>query len=349
MANEITPALRSKLNGYLQERIVNFGSLLSADKFSDGQSNPTYLLTTDTSKYVLRRKPEGPVLPSAHAVDREFRVMSALAKTPVPIPTMHLLCEDVDVIGSMFYVMEFVDGPLYWDAQLSEISEPAVRGEIYDQMNKTLAYLHSVDIDAIGLSEFGRPGSYFERQYKRWSKQYRASETDKIEAMEILMEWLPKNMPEDDGRVSLIHGDYRIDNIIFARNEPRILAVLDWELSTLGHPFSDLAYQCMQLRMPSDPSLGNLAGLDTVDRHALGIPTEEEYVSRYCERMGLKEIPNWSFYLVFNFFRFSSILQGIMKRYEDGSASNEQALSYGKMARPTAEMALAYLQNEKLL
>ncbi|MBL4865386.1 MAG: phosphotransferase family protein [Pseudomonadales bacterium] len=349
MTNEITPALIDKLNTYLSTRIDGFGSLLSAEKFSDGQSNPTYLLTTDSSKYVLRRKPEGPVLPSAHAVDREFRVMSALSSTPVPVPTMHLLCEDIEIIGSMFYIMEFVDGPLYWDAQLTEISEPSVRGEIYDQMNRVLADLHSVDINAVGLSEFGRPGSYFERQYKRWSKQFRASETDKIEAMEVLMEWLPKNMPEDDGRVSLIHGDYRIDNIIFAPNEPKILAVLDWELSTLGHPFSDMAYQCMQLRMPADPSLGNLAGLGNIDRRALGIPTEEEYVSRYCERMGLKEIPNWPFYLAFNFFRFSSILQGIMKRYQDGSASNEQALSYGKMAGPTAELAIEYLQSENLL
>lgn len=349
MANEITPGLIDNLNAYLGNRIDGFGHLSNAEKFSDGQSNPTFLLTTDTSKYVLRRKPEGPTLPSAHAVDREYRVMSALANTPVPVPSMLVLCEEPGIIGSMFYIMEYIDGPLYWDAQLTEIPEPSTRGAIYDQMNQVLADLHSVDVNAIGLNDFGRPGSYFERQFNRWSKQYRASETGKIEAMELLMKWLPKNMPEDDGRVSLIHGDYRIDNIIFAHDEPKIIAVLDWELSTLGHPFSDIAYQCMQLRMPTDRSLGNLAGLGNADRFSLGIPTEEEYVARYCERMGLNDIPNWPFYLAFNFFRFASILQGIMKRYQEGSASNEQALNYGKMARPTADLAIEYLQGENLL
>ena len=354
-----SPDSMAKLNRYLSNRIAGFGTLLSADKFSDGQSNPTYLLTTDQSKYVLRRKPEGPVLPSAHAVDREFKVMAALASTPVPVPIMHLLCEDNDIIGSMFFIMEYVQGTLHWDAQLaqtqlaktqlSQTQDRPLRGAIYDQMNQVLADLHDVDINAVGLSDFGRPGGYCQRQYTRWSKQYRASETETIEAMELLMQWLPNNMPEDDGRVSLIHGDYRIDNIIFANDSPTIIAVLDWELSTLGHPFSDLAYQCMQLRMPADLALGNLSGLGGLDRQALGIPTEKEYVARYCQRRGLQEIPHWSFYLAFNFFRFAAILQGIMKRYQEGTASNDQALSYGQMARPTAELAVEYLRRENLL
>lgn len=335
----------AKLGTYLADQIDDFGKLISAEKFDGGQSNPTYKLTTDTASYVLRRKPSGPLLPSAHAVDREYRVMSALASTPVPVPTMHVLCEDENIIGSMFYVMDFVDGNIYWDAQLTEV-EPALRGPMYDKMNEVLAALHSVDITAAGLTDFGRPGSYFERQFNRWSKQYRASETEHIEEMEQLMKWLPKHMPAEDGRVSLIHGDYRLDNMIFAANQPDVLAVLDWELSTLGHPFSDIAYQCMQLRMPADPTLGNLGGLGGVDRHALGIPTEEAYVASYCKRMGLTEIPDWSFYLTFSFFRFAAILQGIMKRYQDGTASNAEALTYGKMTRPMAETAIAYLREQ---
>ncbi len=335
----------AKLGAYLADRIADFGKLISAEKFDGGQSNPTYKLTTDAASYVLRRKPPGPLLPSAHAVDREYRVMSALADTPVPVPTMHVLCEDDDIIGSMFYVMDFVDGNIYWDAQLTEV-DPALRGPMYDKMNEVLAALHSVDITAAGLADFGRPGSYFERQFNRWSKQYRASETEHIEEMEQLMTWLPKHMPAEDGRVSLIHGDYRLDNMIFATNQAEVLAVLDWELSTLGHPFSDIAYQCMQLRMPADPALGNLGGLGGVDRHALGIPTEEEYVASYCKRMGLAEIPDWSFYLTFSFFRFAAILQGIMKRYQDGTASSAEALTYGKMTRPMAETAIAYLREQ---
>ncbi len=336
------------LGPYLAEKIPGFGKILSAEKFSGGQSNPTYMLTTDSKKYVLRRKPPGKLLPSAHAVDREFRVMSALADTGVPVPTMHLLCSDDTIIGSMFYIMDFVDGDIYWDAQLSDIDKEK-RGPMYDQMNAALAALHQVDIKAVDLETFGRPGSYFERQYSRWTKQYRAAETETIESMETLMAWLPKNMPEDDGRVSLIHGDYRLDNFMFSQDQTEILAVLDWELSTLGHPFSDIAYQCMQLRMPADPSLGNLAGLAGIDRATLGIPSEEEYVAAYCKRMGLSEIPNWTFYMAFSFFRFAAILQGIMKRYQDGTASNEQALAYGKMARPMADAAIEYLKERDLI
>lgn len=334
-----------RLSAYLADHIEGFGKLQSADKFEGGQSNPTFLLTTDNRRFVLRRKPPGPLLPSAHAVDREYRVMSALADTDVPVPAMRVLCDDDDVIGSMFYVMDFVDGDIFWDAQLLEV-DPALRGPMYDKMNAVLAALHSVDLKATGLEDFGRPGNYFERQFKRWSKQYRASETEHIEAMETLMDWLPEHLPEDDGKVSLIHGDYRLDNMIFASGEAEVLAILDWELSTLGHPYSDIAYQCMQLRMPTDPELGNLSGLANADRVALGIPSEEEYVAAYCRRMGLSEIPDWSYYLTFSFFRFAAILQGIMKRYQDGTASSTEALTYGKMARPMAEIAIEYLAEQ---
>lgn len=345
MSQRLDPLPIARLNSYLGDQIDDFGKLLNAEKFEHGQSNPTYLLTTDKAKYVLRRKPPGPLLPSAHAVDREYRVMSALADTAVPVPTMYVLCEDDDVIGSMFYIMDYIDGDIHWDAQLTEV-DTSLRGAMYDHMNEVLAALHSVDIDAVGLQDFGRPGSYFERQFKRWSKQYRASETEPCEAMEQLMAWLPEHMPAEDGRVGLIHGDYRLDNMVFSAGGSRVIAVLDWELSTLGHPFSDIAYQCMQLRMPADIALGNLAGLGDLDRHQLGIPTEDEYVASYCKRMGLAEIPDWSFYLAFSFFRFSAILQGIMKRYQDGTASSTEALTYGKMAHPMAETAIEYLSEQ---
>lgn len=345
MTTDIDQLPQAQLGSYLVDHIDGFGKLVRAEKFSGGQSNPTYLLTTATAKYVLRSKPPGDLLPSAHAVDREYRVMKALANTSVPVPRVRHLCEDDDVIGRMFYVMDCVEGTVYWDAQLDG-KTPGDRSQMYDEMNRVLTDLHQVDITAVGLETFGRPGNYFERQLNRWSKQYRASETETVLEMEQLMEWLPANMPADDGRVALIHGDYRLDNMMFANDCPKVLAVLDWELSTLGHPFSDIAYQCMQLRMPNDPALGNLSGLDGVDRKVLGIPTEEEYVAKYCERMGLAQIPNWSFYLAFSFFRFAAILQGIMKRYQDGTASSSEALSYGRMARPMAEKAVQFLREQ---
>ena len=345
MAQPIDQLPLERLGGYLAAQIPGFGSLAKAEKFEGGQSNPTFLLTASSGRYVLRRKPPGEVLPSAHAVDREYRVMKALAATGVPVPRMRVLCADDDVIGSMFYVMDFLDGNVYWDAPLQGFAN-ADRAAIYDRMNAVLADLHQVDIEAVGLADFGKPGNYFERQLSRWTKQYRASETERIEAMETLMEWLPGRMPADDGRVALIHGDYRLDNLMFAKDRPEIIAVLDWELSTLGHPFSDIAYQCMQLRIPANPDLGNLGGLGGLDRRALGIPSEEEYVARYCERMGLEGIPDWSFYLGFSFFRFAAILQGIMKRYQDGTASSTQALTYGRMTRPMAEMAVDFLREQ---
>lgn len=345
MAQPIDQLPLDRLGSYLAAKIPDFGSLHKAEKFEGGQSNPTFLLTASSGRYVLRRKPPGEVLPSAHAVDREYRVMQALAATRVPVPRMRVLCADDDVIGSMFYVMDFLDGNVYWDAPLQGFTK-ADRAAMYDRMNAVLADLHQVDVEAVGLADFGKPGNYFERQCSRWVKQYRASETERIEAMETLMEWLPGRMPADDGRVALIHGDYRLDNLMFAKDRPEIIAVLDWELSTLGHPFSDIAYQCMQLRIPANPDLGNLGGLGGLDRRELGIPSEEEYVARYCERMGLPGIPDWSFYLGFSFFRFAAILQGIMKRYQDGTASSTQALTYGKMTRPMAEMAVDFLREQ---
>ncbi|HEV2558185.1 MAG TPA: phosphotransferase [Microvirga sp.] len=310
----------ARLGPYLATVIEGFGTLRSAEKFAGGQSNPTFLLTATGGRYVLRRKPPGQLLKSAHAVDREFRVMAALARTDVPVPRVLHLCEDDAVIGSMFYVMEYLEGRIFWDGTLPEL-EPTERGAVYDAMNAALAALHRIDPAAIGLADYGKPGSYFERQVARWTAQYRSSETHAIRPMDDLIAWLEREMPADDGRVSLVHGDYRLDNMIFAPDAPRILALLDWELSTLGHPYADLAYQCMQLRLPSE---GSFRGVGSIDRRAHGIPSEEDYVARYCERTGVAGIENWSFYLAFSFFRLAAILQGVYKRALDGNASNPE-------------------------
>ena len=326
----------NKLATYLADVIPGFTGPLTSKKFDGGQSNPTFLLTTPNKKYVLRRKPPGVLLKSAHAVDREFKVISALAETKVPVAQAYHLCEDEAVIGSMFYVMEFVAGRVLWDPALPELDNTS-RTAMYAEMSRVLAELHSVDINAVGLSDFGKPGSYFERQVGRWSKQYRASETETITEMETLLEWLPNNMPADDGKVSLVHGDFRLDNIMFEPAGTNALALVDWELYTLGHPYADLAYQCMQLRMQHDCVMPGLGG---IDRAALGIPSEEEYVAQYCERMGLEKIDNWNFYLVFSFFRFAAILQGVKKRALDGNASSEKALQMGEQVIPLAKLAV---------
>lgn len=326
----------ARLGPFLAERIAGFGRLVSAEKFAGGESNPTFLLRTDTGAYVLRRKPAGQLLKSAHAVDREFRVMAALAGTGVPVPRVHLLCEDESIIGSVFYVMEFLQGRIFWDATLPDLSR-GERGAVYDAMNATLAALHSVDPAAVGLGDFGRPGSYFARQVSRWSQQYRASETTPVPDMNSLIAWLERSIPPDDGQVSLVHGDYRLDNMMFAPDAPRVIALLDWELSTLGHPFADLAYQCMQWRLPAE---GAFTGLGDLDRRAHGLPTEEEYVARYCERRGISGIPDWNFYLAFSFFRLAAILQGVHKRALDGSASNpERGIRLGETVPILAAMA----------
>jgi len=324
---------------WLQAHVSGFEGPARLDKFKGGQSNPTFKLTAASGTYVLRRQPAGKLLRSAHAVDREFRVMQALAGSGVPVPRVHGLCESRDVIGSMFYVMEFCDGRIFWDATLATLDSNEERGAIYDEMNRVLAALHRVDPAAVGLDDYGKPGNYFARQLTRWTGQYRASELQPIPAMEDLMAWLDANQPPDDGRVALVHGDYRLDNMVFHAHEPRIIAVLDWELSTLGHPLADLAYQCMQLRMPSDA--GATPGLKGIDRDALGIPSEAEYVARYCERTGIAHIDNWTFYLAFSFFRLAAIIQGVAKRAVNGNASNPRAAELGQWVDPLARMALA--------
>lgn len=324
----------ARLASFLAAGMDGFHGPLVVEKFPGGQSNPTYLLSAASGRYVLRRKPPGQLLTSAHAVDREYGVLSALAGTDVPVPGVHLLCEDESVIGSMFYIMDFVEGRILWDPALPEQS-PGERTAMYDEMNRVLATLHGVAIDEVGLTDYGRTGNYFERQLARWTKQYRASETQPNPAMESLIIWLNNNMPPDEGRISLIHGDYRLDNVIFHPTEPRVLAILDWELSTLGNPFADLAWQCMQLRLPASAAI---PGLGTLDRTAVGIPTEEEYVRRYCERNGLDGIEHWAFYIAFSYFRLAAILQGIQKRALEGNASSRKALDYGALAKPLSEM-----------
>jgi len=331
-----------ELGPYLEANIESFKGLNDAKKFEGGQSNPTFLLTADSGQYVLRRQPPGELLKSAHAVDREYRVINALKDTDVPVARADHLCEDRDVIGSMFYVMSFENGRIFWNPALPEFDNKQ-RTDIFDEMNRVLCALHDVDIEAVGLGDYGRPGNYFERQIGRWTKQYKASETEPIAAMDQLMDWLPANIPADDGKVSLIHGDYRLDNIIFHPTQTSALALLDWELSTLGHPYADLAYQCMQLRLGPDAVI---AGLGELDRKALGIPTEAEYVARYCERRKIDGIPNWDFYLAFSFFRFAAILQGVLKRAIEGNASSQKAFDYGALAPTLAAMAVDLIEKD---
>lgn len=332
------PIDNEKLSAYLQQHVDGFQGPISLEKFSGGQSNPTYKVTAQSGVYVLRRQPPGKLLKSAHAVDREYRVLDALKNTAVPVAKVYHLCQDTSVIGSMFYLMEYCDGKVYWSASLAEIDTNEHRAAMYDAMNKTLASLHSVDVEAVGLSDFGKAGNYYERQLVRWTSQYRLTELQTIPAMDVLIQWLEDNLPPDDGRVCLVHGDFRLDNMMFAKNNVEIIAVLDWELSTLGHPFADLAYQCMQLRMPA--GMGTIDGLKDVDRASLGIPSEEEYVGQYCQRMGIERIDNWAFYLAFSFFRLAAIAQGVAKRATEGNASNENANQVGSFVAPLAKMAL---------
>lgn len=322
---------------YLTEHLDGYAGPLDVTKFQGGQSNPTFLLKTPARNYVLRRKPPGVLLKSAHAVDREYRVQKALADTDVPVAKMYLLCEDDDVIGSAFYIMDHVDGHNYSDPTMPD-RDPAHRAGVIDEMNRVLAALHEVDIDAVGLSDYGPPGNYFERQVGRWSKQYRASETETIPAMDELMEKLAANVPDDDGQRTLVHGDYRIDNMIFAHEGTECLAVLDWELSTIGHPFADLAAVIMQWQMPAGSEGRGLGG---IDRTELGLPSDAEFVAKYCERRGLSGIDNFGYYLAFNFFRMAAIIQGVLKRALDGNASNpERAMKVGRYVPVFAQHGL---------
>ena len=316
------------------ERFLGFG-LSHIEQFKGGQSNPTYRLAArDGRKFVLRRKPPGKLLPSAHAVDREYRVIRALHAVGFPVARPHVLCEDESVIGTAFYVMDCVEGRVLWDQSLPGMTR-AERAAIWDELNRVIARLHSIDYRAVGLEGFGKPGSYIERQIARWSKQYQASETEPIAAMDHLIAWLPKNIPPE-AATTVVHGDYRLDNAIFHPEEPRILAVLDWELSTLGDPLADFAYHCMSWHIPP----GQFRGIAGLDLASLGIPAEEDYVRCYCERTGRPAISpsHWDFYLAYNLFRIAAILQGIMKRVVDGTAASEHARDAGRRARPMAEL-----------
>jgi aminoglycoside phosphotransferase (APT) family kinase protein len=322
-----------RLSNWLSANIAGFAGPVRLERVAGGQSNPTFRLHAASGDYVLRSKPQGEVLPSAHAVDREFRVLEALAGSGVPIPPVHALCRDDSVFGSMFYVMDLVRGRVFWDPRLPELT-PNERSAIFDSMNETIARIHTLDPVALGLGDFGRTGAYVQRQIGRWTKQYRASEIEPNEAMEHLIDWLPRHMPED-GDTRLIHGDYRIDNLIIHPTEPRVVAVLDWELSTLGDPIADLAYQLMSWRFPPDLFRG-LAGTDF---RAAGIPDEDEYLAAYLARTGGAKPAQWEFYIVLSMFRIAAILQGIAKRAVDGTAANADAAVVGAKARPISELA----------
>lgn len=337
------------LSAWMQAHIPGFAGPLSLEQFKGGQSNPTYKLITPGRSYVMRSKP-GPVaklLPSAHAIEREFTVMRALAGSEVPVPAMLGLCEDESIIGRAFYLMEFMPGRIFWDQALPGMTT-AERGAIYSEMNRVIAALHKVDFAALGLSGYGKPGNYFERQIGRWSKQYLASVTQPIEAMDQLIEWLPKHIPasaSDEREVAIVHGDFRIDNLVFHPTEPRVIAVLDWELSTLGHPLADFSYHCMSWHIQTS---GVARGLGGKDLAALGIPDELSYVQSYCERTGRSDVArvmaDWNFYLAYNLFRIAAILQGIAKRVETGTASSQQAREAGAGARPLAELGWQFAQ-----
>jgi aminoglycoside phosphotransferase (APT) family kinase protein len=321
------------LDSYLRSHVEGYSGILTVRQFAGGQSNPTYYLEAGGRPYVLRKKPPGKLLPSAHQVDREYRVISALGKAGFPACKTYALCEDESVIGTAFYVMEFVEGRLFREIRLPNVAA-AERGAIYDAMNAALAKLHAIDPAAIGLADYGKPGNYYSRQISRWTRQYEASKTEEIEAMTRLIDWLPVNIPAGE-EVSIVHGDFRLENMIFHATEPRVLAVLDWELSTLGHPLGDLAYNCMPY-YSTHPRMG---GLDGYDCAANGIPTEAEYVAAYCRRTGRAGIDAWPFYMAFSLFRSASILQGVYARGLAGNASSESATSLGGMVRMSAERA----------
>jgi aminoglycoside phosphotransferase (APT) family kinase protein len=339
---------QAALTLWLQENLEGFAGPLTVEMFKGGQSNPTYKLNTPGKSYVMRAKP-GPVaklLPSAHAVEREFAVMQGLQGTDVPVPRMYCLCEDESIIGRAFYIMEFMQGRVMWDQSLPGMT-PAQRRAIYLEMNRVIAALHTVKFADRGLSGYGKPGNYFERQIGRWSKQYTASITTPIAEMDQLMEWLPKNIPamaRDENLVSIVHGDYRLDNLMFDAEQPQVLAVLDWELSTLGHPLADFSYHCMAWHIPPGAFRG-IAGLNFAE---LGIPSEDEYIRLYCDRTGLATPEqlkvDWNFYMAYNMFRIAAILQGIAKRVEAGTASSAQAVSSAAGARPLAQMAWKFAQ-----
>lgn len=329
-----------RLAAHLEQHLPDFRGPVEVQQFQGGQSNPTYLIATPTAKYVMRSKP-GPaakLLPSAHAIEREFHVMRALAAQGIPVPWTLLLVEDESVIGRAFYLMQHVEGRIFWDQSLPDLDR-VERAAIYDEMNRVIARLHSIDIERAGLSDYGKAGNYFERQIGRWSRQYRASETERIDAMDSLIEWLPKHIPAGD-ETTVVHGDYRMDNLIFHPGEPRIIAILDWELSTLGHPLADFSYHCMSWHIPP----GAFRGIAGLDHAALGIPDEQEYIRHYVERTGRAAIDHWDFYLAYNLFRIAAILQGVYKRATEGLASSDNARQASENAKALAELGWRYAQ-----
>lgn len=328
------------LASYLRAQVAGFSGPVAVEQFQGGQSNPTYRVTAGDRRYVLRRKPPGKLLPSAHAVDREYRVMAALAHTGVPVAKMLVLCEDAAVIGTPFYLMEYIDGRILWDPTLPGMTR-GERAAHYDELNRVQATLHQVDYRSVGLDDFGKPGRYIERQIARWSKQYGAAGAARIPSMDTLIAWLPGKVPQED-ETSIVHGDFRLDNVIFHPTEPRILAVLDWELATLGHPVSDFAYQVMAWRLAP----GVFRGLKGADLPGLGIPTETEYVAAYCRRTGRSGIPNWEFYLIFNMFRIAAILHGVLARALQGNAASQNAFEQGSRAKLIADVAWDMAQRQ---
>lgn len=331
----------ANLEDYLLSNVEGFRGPLSVRQFKGGQSNPTYLLASPSGRYVMRRKPSGKLLKSAHAVDREFQVISALYTAGFPVPRPYALCVDEQIVGTMFFIMEFVDGRIFWDLDLPGLSRQE-RTEIYDSVGETIAQLHSFDYEGIGLADYGKPGNYFARQISRWSKQYYASESEPIGKMDKLIAWLPDNIPAEES-VSVVHGDYRLDNMVIHPTEPRVIAVLDWELSTIGHPLGDFTYHLMAWQTP-EIGIGS-AGLLGKNLQSLGIPGEDEYVASYCERTGRAGgIQNRNFYSAYNFFRIAAILQGVAGRVRDGTAASADAERAGKAVYPLAEMAWSYAQ-----
>jgi aminoglycoside phosphotransferase (APT) family kinase protein len=329
----------ARLEHYLRD-MPNFRGPLAVRQFVGGQSNPTFLLETHDARFVMRKKPPGTLLPSAHQVEREYRIIKALAATDVPVPRVHLLCEDVGVIGTAFFVMDFVQGRIMRDPMMPD-SSPPERAACYDSMNDVLARLHMVDFRAVGLGDYGRPQAYVARQLARWSKQYEASKIDEIPEMDRLIEWLGRNIPPDD-ETTIAHGDYRIENIVFHPVEPRVVAVLDWELSTLGHPLSDLAWTCRAYHCP--PGIDGVSSFQGIDLKAYGIPSEEEFVAAYCRRVGRASVPDLMFFVAFSFFRGAAIAQGIAMRAKLGNASGPDAALRGAKARLTAELGWAVAQ-----
>ncbi len=322
-----------RLTEYLTDHLPGFAAPLTVRQFKGGQSNPTYLLTTPSHRYVLRKKPAGQLLPGAHMIEREYKVMSALKGSAVPVATVPLMCEDSSVIGTPFYVMDFLEGRIFRDPGLPGIA-PAERAAIYRAMSDTMAALHAVDWQVVGLADFGKPSGYLTRQIALWSRQYVAGKTHEIPAMDRLMEWLPAHIPADE-RTTISHGDFRLENLMIHSTEPKVLATLDWELATLGHPFADLAYNCMIWHLPADAD--HLPGLSG-QRLPEGIPTEADYIAGYCKAAGLSEIPDYNFYLAFSLFRFAAIAQGIYARWQAGNASAPTAETAGLMAGPLADL-----------